>query len=60
MKKEIEELIEDVKIRRKSNLKKRGESMDSYQYQYCSGMIDEADYILIKLAVLRDIAALRS
>jgi hypothetical protein len=55
MKKEIEELIEDMKNRRKSHAKKKQESMDSYQDQYCHGRIDECDYVIRKLTLLKNL-----
>jgi len=48
----IEELIQNMKNRRKSHAKKKQESMDSYQDQYCHGRIDECDYVIRELANL--------
>jgi hypothetical protein len=51
----IRELVEDMVNRRKSHAKKKQESMDSYQDQYCHGRVDECDYIIRKLTLLKNI-----
>ena len=49
----ISELISDMRTRRISHAKKKQESMDSYQDQYCHGRIDECDYIIRRLTDLK-------
>jgi hypothetical protein len=51
----LEKMLEDIQKRRLSHAKKKQESMDSYQDQYCHGRIDELDYMkaLIRRALTK-------